>query len=59
MASWYADVNHDIGTDVKENVVTDKVGPYLQVLRGPQGSSSTNVIENPWSGRLHEREIPL
>ena len=27
MASWYADVKHEIGADVKENVVTEKVGP--------------------------------
>ena len=27
-----------------------------QVLSGPQGSSSFNVVENPWSGRLRERE---
>ena len=27
-------------------------------MSGLQGSSSTNAIENPWSGRLHERESP-
>ena len=58
MASWYADVKHEIGADVKENVVTEKAGPS-QVLSGPQGSSSTNVVENPWSGRLRERESPV
>ncbi len=58
MASWYADVKHDIGADVKENVVTEKAGPSSQVLSGPQGSSSTNAVENPWSGRLRERESP-
>ena len=38
MASWYADVKHDIGADVKENVVTERASPSSQVLRGPQGS---------------------
>ena len=37
--------------------MTKKAGPSSQVLSGPQGSSSTSVVENPWSGRLHEREI--
>ena len=59
MASWYADVKHEIGVDVKENVMTEKVGSSSQVLSGPQGSSSTNAIENPRSGRLHERESPI
>ena len=27
MASWYADVKHEIGADVKDNVVTEKAGP--------------------------------
>ena len=27
MASWYADVKHEIGADVKENVVTENAGP--------------------------------
>ena len=27
MASWYANVKHEIGADVKENVVTKKAGP--------------------------------
>ena len=27
MISWYADADHDIGADVKENVVTKNVGP--------------------------------
>ena len=29
MASWYDNVKHDIGVDVKENMVTEKVGPSL------------------------------
>ena len=41
MASWYADVNHDIGADIKDNVVTKKASPTPQVLSGPQGSSVT------------------
>ena len=32
MASWYADVKHDIGIDVKENVVIEKEGPSSQIL---------------------------
>ena len=35
MASWYADVKHEIGADVKENVMTEKASPSLQVLSGP------------------------
>ena len=58
MASWYADVKHDIGADVKENVVTKNAGPSSQVLSGPQGSPSTSAVEKPWSGRLRERESP-
>ena len=37
MASWYADVKHDIEAYVKENVVIEKAGPSSQVLSGPQG----------------------
>ena len=29
MESWYADVKHDIGVDVKDNVVTENVGASL------------------------------
>ena len=58
MASWYADVKHDIGVDVKDNVVTENAGPSSQVLSGPQGSPSTSAVEKPWSGRLRERESP-
>ena len=39
-------------------MVTEKAGPMSQVLSGPQGSSVTNAVENPWSGRLRERESP-
>ena len=58
MASWYADVKHDIGDDIKDNVLPEKAGPSSQVLSGPQGSSVTNTIENPWSGRLREQRKP-
>jgi len=58
LASWYADLIHDIGADVKDNVVTENAGPSSQILSGPQGSPSTNVVEKPWSGRLRERESP-
>ena len=58
LASWYAEVKHDIGADVKEHVVTEKAGPSSQVLSGPQGSSNTSAVEKPWSGRLRERESP-
>ena len=34
----------------------EKAGPSSQVLSGPQGSSSTNTFENPWSHKLRERE---
>ena len=52
MASWYANLKHDIGVDVKENVVIEKAGPSLQVLSGPQGSTGTTSCQNPWSGKL-------
>ena len=58
MASWYAEVKHDIGADVKENAVIGNAGPSSQVLSGPQGSPSTSAIEKPWSGRLRDRESP-
>ena len=58
MASWYADVKHDIGADAKENVVTENAGPSSQVLSGPQGSPSTSAVEKPWSGRLCDRKSP-
>ncbi|MCO5559842.1 hypothetical protein L7F22_013446 [Adiantum nelumboides] len=32
--------------------------PSLQVLSGPQGSSSASAVDKPWSGRLRERESP-
>ena len=56
MASWYAEVKHDIGADVKENAVTGNAGPSSHTLSGPQGSPSTSVVEKPWSGRLRDRE---
>ncbi|MGJ2631353.1 reverse transcriptase domain-containing protein, partial [Salmonella enterica subsp. enterica serovar Paratyphi A] len=57
MASWYAEVQHDVGADVKDNVVIENASPSSQVLSGPQGSPSTGTFERPWSGRLNEREI--
>ncbi|MCO5559755.1 hypothetical protein L7F22_013357 [Adiantum nelumboides] len=56
MASWYADLKHDIGIGVANKVVTENAGPPLQVLSGPQGSSSASAIDKPWSDRLRERE---
>ena len=58
MASWYADVEHHIGADVKDNVVTENAGPSSQVLSGPQWSPNTSAVEKPWSGRLREKESP-
>ncbi|MCO5596320.1 hypothetical protein L7F22_050381 [Adiantum nelumboides] len=58
MASWYADLKHDIGADVTDKVVTKNVGPSLQVFSGSQGSSSASAIDKPWTGRLRERESP-
>ena len=54
----YANVKHDIGADVKENVVIENASLSSQVLSGPQGSPSTSVVKRPWSGRLCERESP-
>ncbi|MCO5547474.1 hypothetical protein L7F22_000924 [Adiantum nelumboides] len=58
MASWYADLKHDIGADVMDKAVTENAGPSLQVLSGSQGSSSASAVDKPWSERLHERESP-
>ncbi|MCO5612558.1 hypothetical protein L7F22_066826 [Adiantum nelumboides] len=58
MASWYADLKHDIGADVTDKVVTKNTGSSLHVLSGPQGSPSASVVDKLWSGRLREREIP-
>ncbi|MCO5558641.1 hypothetical protein L7F22_012227 [Adiantum nelumboides] len=56
MASWYADLKHDIGVDVMDKMVTKNAGPSSQLLSGPQGLSSASALDKPWSGRLHERE---
>ncbi|MCO5550860.1 hypothetical protein L7F22_004354 [Adiantum nelumboides] len=58
MASWYADLKHDIGDDVTDKVVAENAGPSSQVLSGPQGSSSASAVDKPWSDRLCERESP-
>ncbi|MCO5568696.1 hypothetical protein L7F22_022395 [Adiantum nelumboides] len=59
MASWYADLKHDIGADVMIKVVTKNADPSSQVLSGLQGSSSASAVDKPWSGRLRERESPV
>ncbi|MCO5597772.1 hypothetical protein L7F22_051854 [Adiantum nelumboides] len=41
-----------------DKVVTKNAGPSLQVLSGPQGSSSASAVDKPWSGKLRERESP-
>ncbi|MCO5603339.1 hypothetical protein L7F22_057489 [Adiantum nelumboides] len=47
MASWYADLKHDIGADVTDKVVTKNASVSLQVLSGSQRSSSASAIDKP------------
>ncbi|MCO5577014.1 hypothetical protein L7F22_030836 [Adiantum nelumboides] len=53
MATWYADVKDDIGTDVNKSVAENS-NVQSQVLSGPQGSPTSSHVANPWSGRLHK-----
>ncbi|MCO5586900.1 hypothetical protein L7F22_040845 [Adiantum nelumboides] len=51
MATWYADVKDDIGTDVNKSVAKNS-DVWSQVLSGLQGSPASSHVANPWSGRL-------
>ncbi|MCO5555990.1 hypothetical protein L7F22_009534 [Adiantum nelumboides] len=57
MATLYADVKDDIGADVKKSVAENS-NVQSQVLSGPQGSSTSSHVANPWSGRLHKEASP-
>ena len=52
MSSWYSDVNEDVGIEIEEKVVAQKIGQQSQTLSGPRESSSQGSIYRPWSGRL-------
>ncbi|MCO5601934.1 hypothetical protein L7F22_056060 [Adiantum nelumboides] len=57
MATWYADVKDDIGADVNKSVAENS-DAQSQVLTGPQRSSASSHVANPWSERLH-KEVSL
>ncbi|MCO5609871.1 hypothetical protein L7F22_064104 [Adiantum nelumboides] len=58
MATWYADVKDDIGADVNKSVVENS-NVQSQVLSGPQRSSTSSHVANPWGGRLRRNEAKI
>ena len=58
MSSWYSDVNEDVGAEIKEKVVAQKIGQQSQTLSGPRESPSQGSVDRPWSGRLRGKGTP-
>lgn len=58
ISNWYSDVNEDVGTEIKEQVVAQKIGQQLQTLSGPRESPSQGFGDRPWSDRLRDKVTP-